>query len=57
MVNKPDCEAILLLPGHFSLGERGTLLVKKGDGGIEVERGEYCQDEGGARICADMRGC
>ena len=53
VMKKPDCEATLLMAGHYSLGEGGTLLVT-GVEEREVERGRYCLDRGRARVCKDM---
>ena len=55
VIKKPDCEAIMLMPGQYSMGEGGTLLVT-GVVGREVERGGYCLDKGRARVCKDMEG-
>ena len=48
--SKPDCEATLLWPGQFRLGQGGLLV---GETEWEVEEGGFCLDRGRVRVCND----
>ena len=52
MTSKPDCEAALVGEGQYRLVPGGTLQIS-GDGGKEVQRGEYCVDRGSVRVCKE----